>query len=447
MKLLIKNGRVIDPHNSIDDYLDILVERGKIKGIAPQLDVENTTIIDASNKIVTPGLIDMHVHFRQPGRQEYKETIRTGSYAAAKGGFTTVVCQPNTDPPIDDFDSRIEYVLNIARNESIINLYTGACMTKGMKGLKIVDVKKVVDQGAVLITDDGFPVKEMDLIVEAAKEAKKCGIPMCPHCEETRLTRNGRSGIRKEAFVMEPYSSEAQYIQQYIIHGVKDTLCACHFPHVSLKQSIDRISQAKENGLAVTAEATPHHLVLTSQDYKHIGSNAKVNPPLRSLEDVDAIRQALKDNILDVIASDHAPHTVKDKERVNPPFGVIGLETTLGVILTHLVDAGVISLYSAIEKMTVNPAKILNIKGGELSIGKQADITIIDLDQEWIVDVEEFESLGRNCPFNKMNLKGKAIMTIVAGNIVMAYDKIFDPPAIDPHQWKPELWPQLKLPI
>jgi len=320
MKLLIKNGRVIDPRNGIDDFSDVLVERDKIKGIAPQLECENAVIIDAANKVVTPGLVDMHVHFRQPGQHENKETIRTGSRAAAKGGFTTVVCEPNTVPPIDDYDDRVKYVLDIGKNEGLVHVYTKACMTKGMRGKKLVNVKKVVDQGAVAITDDGFPVKDIDLIVEAARDAKKYGIPMCPHCEESRIKN------REEAFVLEYYSSEAEYIHKYIIHGVKDSLCPCHFPHVSLKQSIVRISHAKEDGLPVTGEATPHHFTLTHQDAEIIGPNAKVNPPLRTAEDVEALKQALKDNIIDVIATDHAPHTPKEKMSENPPFGIIGLE-------------------------------------------------------------------------------------------------------------------------
>jgi dihydroorotase len=442
MKLLIKNGRVIDPRNGIDDLLDILIERGKIKGIAPQLEQEHVITIDATNKVVTPGLIDMHVHFRQPGLHEYKETIRTGSHAAAKGGFTTVVCEPNTKPPIDDSDYRVKYMLDVAKNEGLVHIYTKACMTKGMLGKELVDVKKVIEQGAVAITDDGYPVNDIDLIVAAGKEAKKYGIPMCPHCEESR-PQNGR----KEAFAFTYYSSEAKYIQQYIIHGVKDTLCACHFPHVSLQESVERIRQAKEEGLPVTAEATPHHLTLTREDAERIGPNAKVNPPLRETEDVEALKRALKNGIIDVIATDHAPHTPDEKMGENPPFGIIGLETSLGIVLTFLVKPGILTLYSAIEKMTVNPTKILKIKGGDLRIGSTADITIIDPSKEWTVDANEFESKGRNCPFIGWKLTGKALMTIVDGKVVMSDGEIFDPPSENPFEWQPNLKNQLKFSI
>lgn len=434
MKLLIKGGRVVDPRNGIDDILDVLVERGEIMGIAPQINAENAVTIDASNKVVTPGLIDMHVHFRQPGRHEYKETIRTGSRAAAKGGFTTVVCEPNTVPPIDS-KRRIKAVLDIAKSESIVNLYTKECITKGMRGKELVNIEEGVKQGAVAITDDGFPVRSIDLIEAAAREAARFGIPICPHCEESRLRG------RKEALVRRHYNSEAEYIERDI-HVVRNTNCSFHFPHVSLAKSITYIARAKQEGLPVTAEATPHHFTLTEQDAIEIGPNAIVNPPLRTARDVEAIKKALHDNIIDVIATDHAPHAYYEKMSNKPPFGIIGVETSLGIVLTYLVQPGILSLNSAIEKMTVNPAKSLNIKRGELRIGMPADITIIDLNREWVVDVNEFESKGRNCPFNGWKLKGRAVMTIVGGRIVMDRGKIYDPPTEDPR-----LLQQLTLPM
>jgi dihydroorotase len=425
MKLLIKNGRVIDPSSGIDDLLDVLVENGIIKGIAPEIKSDEAALIDASNKVVTPGLIDMHVHFRQPGRHEYKETILTGSRAAAKGGFTTVVCEPNTDPPIDT-TKRVKSVLALSRDVGIINVYTKACITKGLKGKELVNIERVVSQGAVAITDDGFPVADINVMSQAAKEAKRCGIPICPHCEESRLRGRKESlGIRRH------YNAEAEYIYRDI-HVVKETQCSFHFPHVSLAKSITSIAKAKKEGLPVTAEVTPHHLTLTRQDFKEIGPNAKVNPPLRTAKDMEAIRKALQDNIIDVIASDHAPHAPYEKMGNKPPFGIIGLETTLGIVLTYLVKPEILSLRSAIEKMTLNPAKILNLKRGELRIGMPADITIIDLNKEWVVDVKEFESKGRNCPFDGWKLKGKAVMTIVGGKIAMREGKICEPPTLDP---------------
>ncbi len=425
MKLLIKNGRVIDPGSGIDALLDVLVENGTIKGIAPEIKAEDAALIDASNKVVTPGLIDMHVHFRQPGRHEYKETILSGSRAAAKGGFTTVVCEPNTDPPIDNA-KKVKSVLDLARDVGIINVYTKACITNGLKGKELVNIEKVVSQGAVAITDDGFPVADINVMSQAAKEAKRCGIPICPHCEESRLRGRKESlGVRRH------YNAEAEYIYRDI-HVVKETQCAFHFLHVSLAKSIASIARAKREGLPVTAEATPHHFTLTKQDFQEIGPNAKVNPPLRTAKDVAAVRKALQDNIIDAIASDHAPHAPYEKMGDKPPFGIVGLETTLGIVLTYLVQPGILPLPSAIEKMTLNPAKILNIRRGVLGIGVPADITIIDLNKEWVVDVNEFESKGRNCPFDDWKLKGKAVMTIVGGKIAMSEGKVFEPPTPDP---------------
>lgn len=434
MQLLIKSGRVIDPLNGIDDLLDVLIEDSVIKGIAPEIESENAIVIDASNKVIAPGLIDMHVHFRQPGRHEYKETIRTGSRAAAKGGFTTVVCEPNTIPPIDNAN-KVKQVLDIARQTGVVNVYTKASITRGLRGKDVINVRKVVSQGAVALTDDGFPVREIDVMDKAAREARRYGIPICPHCEETRLRG------RKEAKVRAYYNSEAAYIDRDI-HVVKDTHCSFHFPHVSLAKSINYITKAKKEGLPITAEATPHHFTLTKNDAEEIGPNAKVNPPLRTVEDVEVIKKALQDNIIDVIATDHAPHAPYEKMGNNPPFGLVGLETALGIVLTYLVHPGILTLFSAIGKLTVNPAKILNLKRGSLSIEMPADITIIDPNKEWVVDVNEFESKGRNCPFDGWKLKGKALTTIVGGKVVMHEGKICEPPLEDPR-----LLQQLRLPI
>jgi dihydroorotase len=369
----------------------------------------------------------MHVHFRQPGKHEYKETIKTGSRAAAKGGFTTVVCEPNTVPPIDDWNQRVKRVLDIAKHDSVVNLYTKACISKGMKGKKIVNVWKVIQEGAVALTDDGFPVSDINIMSAAAGKAVQYGIPLCPHCEESRLWGR-RDAINLERRMN--YHQETDYIRRDI-HVAKDTGCSIHFPHVSLATSVQEIRKAKSEGVPVTAEATPHHFTLTWEEGEKIGENAIVNPPLRSAKDVEAIKVGLRDGTIDVIATDHAPHAWYEKKGRKPPFGIIGLETTLGIVLTHLVDPGVLSLVSAIRKMTANPARILNLKRGDLGIGMPADITIIDLNKEWVVDVKEFESKGRNCPFDGWKLKGKAVMTIVGGKVVMNQGKIIDPPTED----------------
>ncbi len=427
MKILITGGRVIDPANGVDDFLDVLIADGKVAGLAPapHMNPEDAVIINAENKVVVPGLIDMHVHFRQPGRHEYKETIRSGCRAAAMGGITTVVCEPNTVPPIDSAE-KVREVQDIARSNGIVNVYTKATITKQLRGRDVVNVRKVVAQGAVALTDDGFPVSDIDVMEKAAKLAKEYGIPLCPHCEESRM--NGR---RRDKLVRPKQKSEAHYIARDI-HIARDTGCRFHFPHVSLAKSLEHIEKARSQGLPITAEATPHHFTLTKDDYIKIGANAKVNPPLRSAQDVQAIRDALKSDLIDVIATDHAPHAPYEKESRKPPSGVIGLETALGVVLTQLVHTNVLSLYSAIEKMTVNPAKVLSLSRGNLSQNMSADITIINPNLEWVVDSGSFESKGRNCPFDGWKLKGKAVTTIVAGRVVMKDGKIFDPPLLDP---------------
>lgn len=398
----------------MDSFLDILVEEDKIRGIAPEIESEEAMVIDVSDKVVTPGLIDMHVHFRQPG-YEYKETIWTGSRSAAKGGFATVVCMPNTSPPIDS-RSRVEKVLEMAK-ESPVNLYTMAAITRGREGEELVEVREVVEGGAKALTDDGRPVTNKNLLAQAAEEAKIYGLPLCPHCEESKFEE------RREALTKEHFASEAGYIERDIGLAVK-TGCRFHFLHLTLEKSVELIAQAKEKGLPVTAESTPHHLILTEEDAQKIGPNAKVNPPLRTSRDLEALRVALRKGIIDVIASDHAPHTSYEKAGSNPPSGVIGLETTLGLVLTHLVKPGIISLNSAIEKFTINPARILGLRRGWLGVGMPADVTIIDPDREWEVDPGKFESKGGNCPFSGWRLKGKAVMTIVEGKVVMAEGRV-----------------------
>ncbi len=408
MELLIKNGRVLDPFSNLDQTLDLLITENKIASIAPEIELKKGKIIDAANKIVVPGLIDIHVHAREPG-QRYKETIRTVSRAAASGGFTTIVCAPNTFPPIDS-PKRVKNLLRLAQRRSFVNFYTYACITKGMKGKEVVNVKGVVKEGASGLTDDGFPVRDMKVMRKAAKAVREFNIPICLHCEETPPLPN------------KPL--EAKYIRAYLQFVLSKIPFHCHFFHITLAESVDLIAEAKRKGLSCSAEVAPHHFTLSERDIKRvegkIDPNFLVNPPLRSPDDVQAIKEGLKNNIIDVIASDHAPHTKREKNSAKPPYGIIGLETTLGIVLTHLVEPGVLSLKEAIRKMTYTPAKILGIKGGRLAIGFPADITIIDPEGEWTVDPREFKSKGRNCPFAGWRLKGRAVMTIVRGKIVMS---------------------------
>lgn len=431
MNLLIKNGRVIDPANNIEDKLDILVKESKIECVAPNIRGEDTIIIDASNKVVVPGLVDVHVHLREPGPHAYKETIRSGARAAAKGGFTTVVCQPNTEPRIEDA-THVKAILDCAKKESIINIYPSSCITRGPYHKELVNFMEVKEAGAVKITDDGDPVIYKELMYEALREAQKARIRVSLHCELSRWAENILKNLRNPdailGFKLSPYKyyeTEAAFVKRDI-ELAKRVNCQIHIEHVSLKASVDEIRQAKAQGCQVTAEVTPHHFTLTKEDAKKYGTNAKTNPPLREKEDIEALREGLADGTIDIIASDHAPHTIADKSVGwdNAPYGIIGLETTLGLVLTQLVDKKVIPLYDAIAKLTINPAKIFNLNAGTLSVGMPANITIIDLEREWIVDANKFESMAHNCPFHGWKLKGKAVTTIANGKLVMQDERI-----------------------
>lgn len=426
-ELLIKNGRVIDPANNVDKVCDVLIVDGKISEIG-KIKKSVQAVVDATDKLVTPGLVDIHVHFRQPG-QEYKEDIYSGSRAAAAGGFTTVIAESNTYPPIDTA-SRLKNILAIANTESIVHFFSKACISKKMQGKKLVVVEELKNAGARAISDDGHPVPSKKLMRSALEKAREFEILVNPHCEESDYYRKNMAeqGL---AEIFPAYSRENIFIERDI-NLAEDVKANIHISHVSLASSVKTIANAKKRGVKVTAEATPHHFTLTKEMGDNIGTNAKVNPPLRTKEDVEAIKKALADGTIDIIASDHAPHSPEEKSlpwegKNSAPFGIIGLETTLGIVLTHLVEPGVLTLEQAIEKMTILPAKIFGLEKegiGSLTIDKCADITIIDPKKKWKVDSSLFYSKGRNCPFNGWELQGKAIMTIVKGQIVMENGQI-----------------------
>jgi len=429
---------------------DILISGGKIEEIGQDILAPEASVIDAQAKILVPGLIDVHVHFREPG-QEYKEDLRTGSLAAAAGGFTTVIAEPNTLPPIDT-PARLRRLLKIVEKKSVINFYSKAAITKRLMGKSLADISKLKETGARAISDDGNPVPTRTLMRNALIKGKEYGIPVSPHCEESAAYREsilhqmGRGGEQSPYLQMpyaspgaHPYTSEAGFIQRDI-ELAEETESPIHFSHVSLAKSVELIAAAKKRGVKVTAEATPQHLVLTDRMAREIGPNAKVNPPLRSDEDVVAIREGLANGTIDIIASDHAPHSPEEKNRPwnQAPFGVIGLETTLGVILTFLVRPGLLTLNQVIERMTIIPARIfgLDVLGvGSLQPGVKADLTLIDLDKKWKVDASRFYSKGRNCPFDSWELYGKAILTIVDGRIV-AKDGLIIPQLISPPAYR-----------
>jgi len=433
MKLVIKKASLIKKEPERLEISDVLIHDGKIREIGENILAPEASVIDALGKILVPGLVDAHVHFREPG-QEYKEDLRTGSLAAAAGGFTTVIAEPNTIPPIDT-PTRLRRLLNIADKKSLINFYSKSAITKGMVGYRLADIVDLKEAGARAISDDGNPIPSRRLMRNALIKGKESGILVSPHCEESAFYRERILGQREKRgqrpFYLQmpysspgagPYTSEAGFIKRDIELAEK-TGARIHISHVSLARSVEIIADAKRRGVKVTAEATPHHVLLTERMAKEIGPNARVNPPLRSEEDVVAIKEGLANGTIDIIASDHAPHSPEEKNRHwdQAPFGIIGLETTLGLVLTYLVRPGILTLSQVIEKMTIMPARIfgLDVLGvGTLRTGVKADLTLIDLDRKWKVDASRFYSKGRNCPFNGWELYGKAILTIVAGRIV-----------------------------
>jgi dihydroorotase len=441
MKLLIKKARLVKTGLESPEVMDVLISEGKIKEIGQEILAPEAAVIDARGKILVPGLVDVHVHFREPG-QEYKEDLRTGSLAAAAGGFTTVIAEPNTIPPIDT-PTRLRNLLSIAKKKSIVHFFSKAAITKGLKGNNLTDIVKLKEAGARAISDDGNPIAGQRLMRNALIKGTQNKVLVTPHDEESALYREkifrqqekyGKRLINAQMPYSSPgagpYTSESGFIKRDVELAEKTEACI-HFSHVSLAQSVEIIANAKKRGVRVTAEATPHHLLLTEQMAKEIGPNAKVNPPLRSEEDVKAIREALANGTIDIIASDHAPHSPQEKNQPweQAPFGVIGLETTLGLVLTFLVRTGILTLSQAIEKMTIMPARIFGLDGlgvGGLRPGVKADLTLIDLDKKWKVDSSRFYSKGRNCPYHGWELEGKAILTIVSGRIV-AKDGIIMP--------------------
>lgn len=422
MDILIKNGRVIDPANNIDGIMDILISGEVIKRVEKNIEYNAEKIIDASGKWVTPGLIDLHVHLREPG-YEHKETIATGTRSAAMGGFTAICCMPNTNPVADN-EILIEYIKMKAEREGVVKVLPIGAITKGQLGEELSDIGKMAEVGACAISEDGRSVDNAALMKTALKYSKMFKLPVFDHCEDLRLAGKGVMNAGEKASLLGlkgiSNDSEEVIVSRDIIlaESVKAKLHICH---ISTKGSVDIIRQSKQKGFDVTAEVTPHHFTLTEDDIEDYDSNYKMNPPLRTAEDVKALKQALKDNIIQVISTDHAPHHSDEKncEFEKAANGIIGLETSLALSITELVEKNVLTPSELIEKMSLNPAKILGKDMGTLSVGAKADITIIDADTEYVIDVSKFVSKAKNSPFGGRKVKGKAVYTIVDGNIVV----------------------------
>jgi dihydroorotase len=426
MKILIKDGRIIDPSQGMDKVRNLFIEDGKVKGYP--LDTEelekdsNAQIIAASGKIVSPGFIDMHVHLREPGF-EHKETIRTGCAAAAVGGFTSVVCMPNTKP-VNDNASVTEYILLKARTEGIVNVFPVGAITKGQKGETLAEIGEMWEAGCVAVSDDGRPVMNSRVMRYAMEYAKAFGIPIVSHAEDLNLSLGG---VMNEGFTSSmlglrgiPSASEEVIVARDITLA-ELTGAHLHIAHVSTSGSVRLIRDAKRRGANVTAEGTPHHFTLTDKAAVGYDTNVKVNPPLRSQEDVEAIREGLKDGTIDVIATDHAPHT-EDEKKVEfdlAPFGISGLETALPLAL-KLVEDAVLTLPETIRKLTFIPAQIIKSDRGTLKVGATADVVVFDPNRIVTVDREKFRSKGKNTPFHGWKLSGCVLFTIVGGRVVFS---------------------------
>ena len=420
MNVLIKNGQVIDPANKVDEKLDILLTDGKIArlGKPGSIPAEGAQVVEASGRLVVPGLIDMHVHLREPGF-EYKETIKTGTAAAKAGGFTSVCSMPNTNP-VNDNRSVTEFILSEAHDASARVFPIGA-ITKGSKGEELAEMAELHAAGCVAISDDGRPVMNAAIMRRAMEYSKIFDIPVISHCEECTLSDQG---AMNEGFVSTelglrgiPAAAEEVMVSRDIaLAGL--TGCRVHIAHVSTGGSVRMVREAKARGVKVTAETCPHYFTLTEEAVRGYNTLAKMNPPLRTAEDVAAIKQGLKDGTIDVIATDHAPHAMDEKsvEFDHAPFGIVGLETAVGLVF-KLVHEGVLSMSEAVRKLSFNPASILKINKGTLSVGADADITIIDPNVEWTVDSSQFKSKSRNTPFEGWKLKGRAVQTIVGGRL------------------------------
>ena len=422
--LLFKGGRVVDPSQNHDAVADVLLAEGKVVGVGRGVaggGGEDAEVIDATGRVVAPGLIDIHVHFREPG-QEHVETIGTGASAAAAGGFTAVCAMPNTDPPTDN-QAAVGFIVKQAQAANAARVYPIGAISLSQKGQQLAEFGELVGAGAVAVSDDGKPVVSSHLMRTALEYAQTFGIPVADHCEDPTLAAGGamHEGLVSARLGLRGIPAAAEEIMV-----ARDLILAeltgghVHLCHMSTRGSVQLIRRAKERGVRVTAEATPHHFTLTDATCEGYNTNAKMNPPLREEEDIQAIRGALRDGTIDVIASDHAPHHYDAKERDfdDAPFGIVGLETALGLALTVLVQGGVLTLPQLVARMSTEPARVFGLAGGTLRPGSPADVVMFDPGVRWIVDPEEFRSKSRNSPFAGRELVGRVHRTIVGGRTV-----------------------------
>ena len=435
--ILIKNGRVVDPVTNTDKIMDVLIKDNKIAEVSEHIEASGAQVIDAAGLVVAPGLVDVHVHFRDPGLT-YKEDIETGAAAAARGGFTTVVCMANTKPVVDNPDV-VKYVQNKAKTVGVVNVLQVGAITKGQQGKELADIRGMYEAGIPAISEDGRSVMNSELYREAMEIAAELDIPVLAHCEDINLVNGGvmnEDAHSKELGLRGITNSVEDIIVARDIMLSGDTGAKLHLCHCSTRDSVKMVRYAKMEQMKVTAEVCPHHFTLTSDDIHKIepsidqekklainadaDTNFKMNPPLRSREDVQALKEGLRDNIMDVISTDHAPHTFEEKNTSmkKAPFGIVGLETAACLTYSELVLQGYLTPMQMAEKMSYNPAKIVGIDKGDIQPGKIADIVIFDPEKTYKIDKTKFASKGRNTPFDGREVTGKVMATIVDGRVV-----------------------------
>jgi len=419
-RILIAGGRVIDPANNTDKQANLLLETGKVAYLGPDRP-QADRVIDAVGLIVTPGLIDMHVHLREPGHED-EETISSGTQAAVAGGLTSLACMANTHPPIDN-EAGIEFILRQGSQFGYCNVFPIGAVTKGLQGMELAEMGNMVRAGAVAFSDDGIPIADPNVAFRAMQYLTMFDKAMIEHCEDPSLIGDGcmNSGYTATILGLSGRPAIAEQIMVYRDLKLAEAAgCRFHVCHVSTRGAVDLIRTArKNNATRITTEVTAHHLLLTDESCKGFDPNYKMAPPLRTADDINALKAGLADGTIDCLVSDHAPHSREEKELefIYAPFGIVGLDVSVALFIKALIEPGVLDWPGLIEKMTVNPARILGIDKGTLTVGADADVTVIDPDLAWTVDVEKFYSKSRNCPYHGWELRGRPVATVVGGCI------------------------------